>query len=563
VRGEALVHTPQGPLQCRCRDISSRGMSVVSPRAIKPRQRVHIESSFRGQRLVFDAMVVRRNRSREGHVLGMRFEGLGEQARHQLAELLHSMQVQAALAMQSCAVADRLPMLQLPDPQTERSHLEAQAPLIPALMASWPATTPKPGGTVEVPAMASATPQVEAPQPGGTDEVPAMAPARSRVATPKPGGTVEMPAMASVLPQAETPKPGGTDEVPTIAAPAPPAELSKPGGAEVPAITTPRGTRRPGSTMMMPAIATPAPSVATPKPEGIDRPQAIPTPATPSPDPEPVRSKLAPKRGGTLEVPHIPAHMGPEWGWTEDELVTSHYRPVSDASIPLLVKTEPPKPEPPKPEPPASLVDALELGAETGPLELPSAASTMVGMRLLEIELDEPPPSLDRTMLTPPSPELASFATTSQVTSDDGESAGWLGPARTGKTMVIHVQDLIAAYAPTLEPELDLPEPTAPITEPMPMPRLSEELQAALDRLRRRDDANPRPPQVKTAPPTKPSEKDRGAKAGSEDPSKSARRHRRRSTTQVYAVSRREDVQVKALYHGALDLPDPERGEGS
>ena len=128
VRGEALVHTPQGPVRCRCRDISSRGMSVVSSVSIKPRQRVQVESSFRGQLLVFDAMVVRRNRSREGHILGMRFEGLGEQARHQLAELLNTMQVQAALAMQSCAVADRLPMLQIPDPHTERAPHVARVP---------------------------------------------------------------------------------------------------------------------------------------------------------------------------------------------------------------------------------------------------------------------------------------------------------------------------------------------------------------------------------------------------------------------------------------------------
>jgi hypothetical protein len=440
VRGEALVHTPQGPTQCRCLDISPTGMSLVSPRPVKPGQRVHIEASFKGQRLVLDARVIRRNRSRDGHVLGVRFDGLGVPARQQLAEVLRSMQVQATLAMHSSSFVDRLPVLQLPEAEpTER------APHVPRV--PWPA-----------PAAAPST-----PKPGGTQEVPAMASARPRVETPKPGGTQEVPAMASARPRVETPE-----------------------------------------------------------------------------------------RGGTLLIPPIPARIGLEDGWTEDELVTGHYRSSSERAS-RLVEPEPPAELEPVPAH-HELANALVLDDTESSS---SALSFDDAWALLELDDQPPPPSRGGTM-----PALASFATTSPATVDDEASAGGLGPVRTGKTLVIHVQDLIAAYAPPLEPplELDLPEPTAPMTAPMPMPRLSDELQAALDRLRRRDDANanaiPRRPKA--------SERDRAPEGPSAEPSRSARRHRRRDTTQVYAPTRREDAQVEPVYHGArAKLAGPDRGNGT
>lgn len=467
------MYASQGPLCCRCLDISPTGMSLVSPQAVKPRQRVRIESSFKGQRLVLEAVVIRRSRSREGHVLGLRFEGLDPRARVQLAELLRSMQVQAALAMQSCAIVQRLPVLQLPEPEpeprTEKAPVMERAP----------------------------APMVAVPPPAVT------------------GRTIAMPIV------------GGTQQHPWMGEPQPRPATPVMDGARAPVMASPR-----------PRIATPSPSPRSPGPG--------------------------------------PRRVGLEEGWTEDELVTTHYRPS---------------------EPAASLVEAYELDGDgdVDVIEAPDAADctevettagtinvtearvpdwepgapvalaelvdTDAGSRtvppsddaLPELDLDldplpPPPPVLDRTMLTP-RPALASFATTSPA--DDDHANAWLGPARTGKTMVVHVQDLIAAYAPLVEPELDLPEPTAPMTAPTTIPRLSDELQAALDRLRRREPGGPV---------TAPAE---GAEAPAPRPTTGSRR-RRPGATQAYATTRRDDTQVKALYHAALPNPgETKRGDGS
>ena len=411
VRGEALVHTTQGPVCCRCLDISPTGMSVVSPRAVRSRQRVRIESSFKGQRLVLEAVVIRRTRTRGGHVLGVRFEGLEPRVRAQLADVLRSMQVQAALALQSVAFLERLPVLQLPEPEAE------------------PRTERSPV----------------------TDGAPAP--------------------VAAALPMAAAPSPG-------------PAQT---GATLLPWDST--------------IIVPPSPNVAL----------------------------RAARNAAASEPSGGSRHVGLEEGWTEEELVTSHYRPA----------------EPSDPE----------AGARTSPRDDDALA---------ELDLDDPPrpAKLDRTMLTPQPSALASFASSS--VEDD---RAWLGPARTGKTMVVHVQDLIAAYAPPIEPELDLPEPTAPITAPATMPRLSDELQAALDRLRRREDEG-RGNTVKAESPA-PAEAALKAEAnGAGDPaprpSKGTHRRRRPSTTQVYATTGRDDTQVRALYHAALaNLGDTERGDGS
>ncbi|MCX4248026.1 PilZ domain-containing protein [Paraliomyxa miuraensis] len=114
VRGEARLQTPEGPVHCRCVDISAGGMSVISPRAARLRQRARIESHFGGQNLVFQAVVVRRHKSREGYTLGLQFEGLDPFSRAQLDALLRSMQVQATLAQQAAAFVDRLPQMELP-----------------------------------------------------------------------------------------------------------------------------------------------------------------------------------------------------------------------------------------------------------------------------------------------------------------------------------------------------------------------------------------------------------------------------------------------------------------
>ena len=388
VRGEALVHAPQGAVRCRCLDISPSGMSLVCPQVIKPKQRVRIETSFKGHRLVFEAVVVRRNRTREGHVLGVRFEATTPAVRDRLSEVLRSMQVQAALAMQACAIVDRLPVLQIPEPEPARAEAPAK------------------GGTQELPVMAMPRPQVEAPE--------------------------------------------WLD-----------------------------------STMLTPP------------------------------------SQLPSARWARGERP-----VGLEEGWTEEELVTAHYRPSSDDSQPLSVRRETPPGEPP-----ASLVDAFEL--EGDGVEAPEAAD--------RTEIEAAVGSF--TVVEAPLPDWEAGIVTE---ADDG-----LGPVRTGKTMVMHVKDLIAAYAPPLEPELDLdlPEETGPTTAPTTAPRLSDELQAALDRLRRREDAS----KPAEAPPD-----EAAPRSGN-----SARR-RRRVSTDVYATPGRDDTQVKALYHAALaNLGDTDRGDGS
>lgn len=455
------MHTTPGPVCCRCLDISPSGMSVVSPRAVRSRQRVRIESSFKGQRLVLEAVVIRCTRTRSGHVLGVRFEGLEPRVRAQLADVLRSMQVQAALAMQSVAFLERLPVLQLPEPEaeprTERSPVTDGAPA-PAPMAVAPIAEP-----------------------------PIAAPS-----SPGPAQTG-----ATLLPYAVPPS---ADEEPDAAAPSP-------GPAQTGVTLLPWD-----STIIVP----PSPNVAL----------------------------RAARNAAASEPSGGSRHVGLEEGWTEEELVTSHYRPA----------------EPSDPE----------VGARTSP---------RVDDALAELDLDDPPrpAKLDRTLLTPQPSALASFASSS--VEDD---RAWLGPARTGKTMVVHVQDLIAAYAPPIEPELDLPEPTAPITAPATMPRLSDELQAALDRLRRREDAGRGSPAksestVKAENPENPENAERTVKAERPEnaeasgagepaprPSKGTHRRRRPSTTQVYATTGRDDTQVRALYHAALaNLGDTERGDGS
>jgi hypothetical protein len=601
VRGEALVHASHGVVRCRCLDISPSGMSLVSPRAIKPKQRVRVETSFKGHRLVFEAVIVRRTRTREGHVLGVRFEGTTPAVRDRLSEVLRSMQVQAALAMQACAIVDRLPVLQIPEPEPE-PRTEKTAAVVPVMgPAKARAEAPIKGGTQELP-MVGAPRSSEAPAKGGTQELPVMGPPRSSEA-PAKGGTQELPMMGSegrtqVLPgvaRAEVPAKGGTQELPAMEMPRP-------------RVATPRPDAVP-PTMPRPRVATPSPSAAPSRPEG---PPPRPRVATPNPGPgapprprvaaaslsaAPTRARRAPVE---VEVPErldrtmitppsqLPSArwargerpVGLEQGWTEEELVTTHYRPSSEDSRPLSVR------EPPAGEPKASLVDAFEgdgveatdaadrteveaaVGAFTvaeaplpdwgagAPMALGELVDMDAGSRsvpAVELELDLPvPPVLDQTMLGPRPPAIASLETASPATMAT-EADDELGPVRTGKTMVMHVKDLIAAYAPPLvepELELDLPEETRPTTAPPIAPRLSDELQAALDRLRRRDGAS----KPAEAPP------DGEAAPRSDD---SAPR-RRRVSTDAYATPGRDDTQVRALYHAALvNLGDSDRGDGS
>jgi hypothetical protein len=394
VRGEALVHALQGPVRCRCLDISPSGMSLVCPQAIKPKQRVRIESSFRGQRLVLEAVVVRRRRSREGHVLGVRFEGMSPQARDALAEVLRSMQVQAALAMQASAFVDRLPVLQIPEPE---------------------------------------------PEPR-TEKTPSVVPV---AAMPPP--VAATPAMLARHGLASTDAPGRWDST-MITPPSGHSRAGWPGGAQ---------------------------------PVGLDA------------------------------------------GWTEEELVTTHYRPSSDG-------VEAP-----------DAADCTEVTASAGSITVPEVPlpDWEVGAPVALAELVE------------------TDAGSRSIPSLDDE---WLEPVRTGRTMVVHVQDLIAAYAPPVEPEVDLPEAIAPmiapITAPITAPRLSDELQAALDRLRRREGSAAEPLTTDAEDADEPAPR----------PSTGARRRRRLDATEVYASPRRDDTQVRALYHAALvTLDEPDRGDGS
>ena len=72
------MHTQRGAIRCHCLDLSVGGMSVLSPQSARPKQRARIESSFEGVVLYLDAVVVRRKRSRQGYVLGLRFIDLDE-----------------------------------------------------------------------------------------------------------------------------------------------------------------------------------------------------------------------------------------------------------------------------------------------------------------------------------------------------------------------------------------------------------------------------------------------------------------------------------------------------
>lgn len=280
----------------------------------------------------------------------------------------------------------------------------------------------------------------------------------------------------------------------------------------------------------MPAKAPPRPRVAMPSVGGPPQAPARPRAATPS-------------TGGPPDGRRL---VGLEEGWAEDELVTTHYRPSSEGSSSRGLELDeaveaPDAADRTAVEPTVGSITLPETPAydwEVGaPVALAELVDTDAGSRPAELELDDPPPPprLDRTMLAPRPPEPSS-------------SAAWLGPVRTGKTMVVHVQDLVAAYAPPLEPELDLPEEPVTTAAPTAMPRLSDELQAALDRLRRREDE--RAPRAAEPPP---------------QPAASARRNSRSSdAADVRAVPRRDDMQVRALYHAALaTLGDPERGDGS
>jgi PilZ domain len=400
VRGEALVVTSEGPLRCRCLDISRAGISVVSPRAVRPRQRVRVESSFGDQHMVLDAVVMRRRRSREGHVLGLRFDAISFQAREQLDFVLRSMQVQAALAQQACAFFDHLPRLRIPsepEPQTERASHVARAPM----------------------------------------------PTQVSVSTP----VLETP----VTPTLETPV------TPTL---------------ETPMLETPTASESP--------IAWP---------------------------------------------------FGLDDGWTEEEIVTGHFRPFMGAPAQPIeepVLAEPPV-EPPVEELPADMLPFPELSLDA----LPLSELSLDTLPLPELPLDAPwalpepetlvddPPALDRTlvarapfvMLEPPP----------AVTGDTLVGFAPLGPVRTGQTLVIHVKDLLAAFDPTYQRSSST-EPPSSTTAPMTMPRLSDELQAALDRMRRRGEP-------KAADATEsPSGSHRRRR--SEDASRSGRR--KRAITDVY-----------------------------
>lgn len=391
------------------------------------------------------------------------------------------------------------------------------------------------------------------------------------VATPSGG---EGPAIGGMpRPRVATPPPVPRPRVATPASGATPP-MPRPRVAT----PSPEGTSRAGSAPPQPRAATPAPGATRPMPRPrvavkVEEPERFDsTMLTPA-------SQLPSVRWARGERP-----VGLEEGWTEEELVTTHYRPTSEDSQPISLRREPP----PRAEPPASLVDAFEregdaievpdaadrteveaaVGAFTvaeaplpewevgAPVALAEIVDTDAGLRpapAVELELDLPVPPVDRTMLGPRPPAVGSLATSSPGTLATEADDSWLEPVRTGKTMVVHVQDLIAACAPpVVEPELDLdlPEDTAPTTAPTTAPRLSDELQAALDRLRRREGSS------------KPAE-------GQEDgeapvAAASGRRRRRPGATDVYAAPGRDDTQVRALYHAALaTLGDPDRGDGS
>jgi hypothetical protein len=227
-------------------------------------------------------------------------------------------------------------------------------------------------------------------------------------------------------------------------------------------------------------------------------------------------------------APPSVGRLGLDEGWAEDELVTTHYRPATERPAPRHEARPKPSPTPamrPVRRPRASPVDGP--GGADAAWEL--------------LELDDPPPPLDRTMLTPRAATPLSFASAAPPSA---APAGWHGPARTGKTLVVHVHDFVQAYAPTLEPALDLPEPAAsPTAPPVSVPRLSDELQAALDRLRRRDDGELEEPTTRRGP---------------------RRSRRAASPTEVHSATPLDDVPAAAPPRGASSKrTDPEHGDGS
>lgn len=128
VRGEVVLYTPRGMLCCRCVDLGMRGMSVRSPLVVRPRERVRLDASFEGRRMVIDATVMRRQRSREGHVLALRFDGVGSQAHAWLEALLRVMQAQSVLAKHASALVAQLPRLEIPRPEPPPPPMSYVAP---------------------------------------------------------------------------------------------------------------------------------------------------------------------------------------------------------------------------------------------------------------------------------------------------------------------------------------------------------------------------------------------------------------------------------------------------
>jgi hypothetical protein len=481
VRGEAFLHTPQGSLRCRCLDLSPTGMSMVSAQAIKARQWVRVESSFKGQRLVLDARVVRRTRTRDGHVLGMRFEGLSGAAKEQLEVVLRSMQVQATLAQQSCGLVDGLPTLQLPEPEpappTERSPHAEPAP--------WSAPT------VVMPPVASA----RRPRWGASMVAPSPAAVGDVQAIPRWDATMVAPSPAAVSDAQASPRWDATMVAPSPAA-----------------VSDAQASPRWDATMVAPSPA----------------PAAVALPAYPS--------------------------LGLDDGWTEEELVTTHYRPAEGTEPPA----EPPRHTPSPASAPAGrdvdvdgivpeLPDALDCTEVAGPVDVTEAPlhDWEPGAPVALAELVDTDAGLRaRSGET----VVIHVQDLSAAPEADEAAVEWCVPVRTGETLAIHLEE--PSVAPLAIPiaddalDLDLPEPTAPVATPA-VPRLSDELQAALDRLRRREDGDPDEPPPRRAPSVHRPQRPLGA-------------------TDVRATARREDTQIRALYHAALvDLGEPDRGDGS
>ena len=159
-------------------------MSVLSRKSARARQRVRIESSFGGITLNLEAVVVRRKRSRQGYVLGLRFADLDPSTRQKLEEVVRTMQVQTALAQQACVFFERLPQMEAPEaePNTER---------VPHQLASPPAAADS-----SVPRASSSVPQVDSSVPRADSSVPQATPWPGAASHPQP--VVDPTSMGSV-----------------------------------------------------------------------------------------------------------------------------------------------------------------------------------------------------------------------------------------------------------------------------------------------------------------------------------------------------------------------------